>query len=49
MEAEQTRQKGKRFFGTQPNKNPSTGLMEKQLGLVRANPWADFVVITDQI
>jgi len=45
MEAEQEREKTKRFFGTRPKKNPAQAGWLKCLGLVRATPWADFDVI----
>jgi len=42
MEAKQKRKKIKRLFGTQPG-------CPKRPKLVRATPWADFVVIGDQV
>jgi len=48
IEAEQKRKKTNFFFGTQPKKNLAWAGWPKRLGLVRATPWADFAVISNQ-
>jgi len=48
MKAEQKRREKKDLW-SQPKKKPARAGWPKRLGLVRATPWADFAVITDQL